>query len=73
MYTDLQLDVVHGVGVGGVELRVVGRVQQLDDQVSGQQLRHKRMLKKEATCVHLTQEMILMTSGLTLTLCLTVV
>lgn len=32
-----------------VELGVVGHVQQLDDQVTGQQLRHKWMLKKQVT------------------------
>lgn len=31
-----------------VELGVVGHVQQLDDQVTGQQLRHKWMLTKNS-------------------------
>ena len=43
--TDLQLAVVHAVG-RGVELGVVDRVQQLDHQVTRQQLRHKGMLRE---------------------------
>lgn len=34
--TDLQLIVIHAVCVAVVELRVVGHVQQLNDQVTGQ-------------------------------------
>lgn len=62
--TDLQLNVIHGVCVGSVELGVVGHVQQLNDQVTGQQLCHKRMLKKEST--HLKWEMMALISGLSL-------
>lgn len=53
--TDLQLIVIHAVGVGGVELRVVGHIQQLDDQVTGQQLCYKWMLKEEVAHQGLTQ------------------
>lgn len=45
--TDLQLIVIHAVCVAVVELRVVGHVQQLNDQVTGQQLCHKWMLKEQ--------------------------
>lgn len=44
--SDLQLAVIH-VCEGGMQLGVVGRVQQLDDQVPGQQLGHKRMLEEQ--------------------------
>lgn len=47
--TDLQLVVVHAVCMGGVELGVVGHVQQLNDQVTGQQLCHKWMLEEQVT------------------------
>lgn len=64
--TDLQLNVIHGVCVGSVELGVVGHVQQLNDQVTGQQLCHKRMLKKEGK--HLKREMMALISGLSFAL-----
>lgn len=47
--TDLQLVVVHAVHVACVELRVVGHVQQLNDQVAGQELCHERMLEEQVT------------------------
>lgn len=53
--TDLQLVVVHAVCVAGVELWVVGHVQQLNDQVTGQELSHKRMLEEQITHQYLEQ------------------
>lgn len=45
--TDLQLSVVHAVRVAAVKLGVVGHIQQLNYQVAGEQLCHKRMLKEQ--------------------------
>lgn len=45
--TKLQVAVVHAVNVAAVEVRVVGHVQQLNEQVTGQQLCHKWMLKEQ--------------------------
>lgn len=49
MLTDLQVCVVHAVGVAAVKLGVVGDVEQLNDQVAGEQLCHKGVLKEEVT------------------------
>lgn len=49
MLTDLQVCVVHAVRVGAVKLGVVGDVEQLNDQVAGEQLCHKSVLKEEVT------------------------
>lgn len=49
MLTDLQVCVVHAVRVGAVKLGVVGDVEQLNDQVAGEQLCHKSVLKEGVT------------------------
>lgn len=54
--TDLQLIVERVVTVSAVELRFVGRVQQLNDQIPGQQLCHKGMLKNRLHTVMLNNE-----------------